>query len=69
MLARRRVAVAVEPGVEAGRPAAAAARRPTLVVADEQDWSSVCEVPIYGMMLSIPDKLGTSPTPASRWQE
>lgn len=44
-------------------------RRPTLVVADEQDWPSVCEVPIYGMMFSIPDKLGTSPTPAPWWQE
>jgi len=44
-------------------------RRPTLVVADEQDWPSVCEVPIYGMMFSIPDKLGTSPTPARWWQE
>ena len=44
-------------------------RQPTLVVADEQDWPSVCEVPIYGMMFSIPDKLGTSPTPAAWWQE
>ena len=44
-------------------------RRPTLVVADEQDWPSVCEVPIYGMMFSIPNKLGTSPTPAAWWQE
>lgn len=44
-------------------------RRPTLVVADEQDWPSVCEVPIYGMMFSIPNKLGTSPTPAPWWQE
>ncbi|WP_154402647.1 hypothetical protein [Nocardioides speluncae] len=42
-------------------------RRPTLVVADEQDWPSVCEVPIYGMMFSVPDKLGTSPTPAAWW--
>ena len=39
------------------------------MVADEQDWLSVCEVPIYGMMFSIPDKLGTSPTPAAWWQE
>lgn len=44
-------------------------RRPTLVVADEQDWPSVCEVPIYGMPFSIPDKLGTSPTPARWWQD
>lgn len=44
-------------------------RRPTLVVADEHDWPNVCEVPIYGMMFSIPDKLGTSPTPALWWQE
>jgi hypothetical protein len=44
-------------------------RQPTLVVADEQDWPGVCEVPIYGMMFSIPDKLGTSPTPAPWWQE
>ncbi len=44
-------------------------RRPTLVVADEQDWPNVCEVPIYGMMFSLPDKLGTSPTPAAWWQE
>lgn len=40
-------------------------RQPILVVADEQDWPSVCEVPIYGMMFSIPDKLGTSRTPAA----
>ncbi|MGH3456704.1 hypothetical protein [Aeromicrobium sp.] len=44
-------------------------RRPTLVVADEQDWPGVCEVPIYGMMFSIPGKLGTSPTPAPWWRE
>jgi len=44
-------------------------RRPTLVVADEQDWPRVCEVPIYGMMFSVPDKLGTSPTPAAWWHE
>lgn len=44
-------------------------RRPTLVVADQQDWPRVCEVPIYGMMFSIPNKLGTSPTPAPWWQE
>lgn len=44
-------------------------RRPTLVVADAHDWASVCEIPIYGMMFSIPDKLGTSPTPAAWWQE
>lgn len=44
-------------------------RRPTLVVADEQDWPSVCEIPTYGMPFSIPDKLGTSPTPALWWQE
>ena len=44
-------------------------RRPTLVIADEQDWPRVCEVPIYGMMFSIPGKLGTSPTPARWWQE
>ena len=37
--------------------------RPDLVVADEQDWPHVCEVPIYGMPFSIPGKLGTSPTP------
>jgi hypothetical protein len=44
-------------------------RRPILVIADEQDWPTVCEVPIYGMMFSIPGKLGTSPTPAPWWQE
>lgn len=44
-------------------------RRPTLVVADEQDWPGVCEVPVYGMMFSIPNKLGTSPSPAPWWQE
>lgn len=44
-------------------------RRPHLVVADEHDWPSVCEVPIYGMPFSIPNKLGTSPTPALWWQE
>lgn len=44
-------------------------RRPTLVVADELDWPIVCEVPIYGMMFSVPGKLGTSPTPALWWQE
>lgn len=44
-------------------------RRPNLVVADEHDWPSVCEVPIYGMPFSIPNKLGTSPTPALWWQE
>jgi hypothetical protein len=44
-------------------------RRPTLVMADEQDWPSVCEIPIYGVPFSIPDKLGTSPTPALWWQE
>jgi hypothetical protein len=43
--------------------------RPTLVMADEQDWPSVCEIPIYGVPFSIPDKLGTSPTPALWWQE
>ena len=44
-------------------------RRPTLVVADEQDWPSVCEIPIYGVPFSTPGKLGTSPTPALWWQE
>jgi hypothetical protein len=44
-------------------------RRPTLVVADDRDWPSVCEIPVYGMMFSIPNKLGTSPTPAPWWQE
>lgn len=44
-------------------------RQPVLVVADEQDWPSVCEVPIYGMPFSLPDKLGTSPTPAAWWQQ
>ncbi|MFZ1288174.1 MAG: hypothetical protein WAR57_14175 [Candidatus Phosphoribacter sp.] len=44
-------------------------RRPVLVVADEQDWPTVCEVPIYGIPFSLPDKLGTSPTPAPWWQE
>lgn len=44
-------------------------RRPTLVVADERDWPSACEVPVYGMMFSVPNKLGTSPTPASWWQQ
>ena len=44
-------------------------REPTLVVADEHDWPSVCEVPIYGMPFSIPDKLGTSTTPADWWRE
>jgi len=43
--------------------------RPDLVVADETDWPTVCEVPIYGMPFSIPGKLGTSPTPGSWWQE
>ena len=47
----------------------AKAVRPELVVADQRDWPDVCEVPIYGMPFSIPGKLGTSPTPASWWQE
>lgn len=44
-------------------------RRPSLVVADERDWPTVCEVPIYGMPFSLPDKLGTSTTPAAWWNE
>ena len=44
-------------------------RHPVLVVADERDWPDVCEVPIYGMPFSIPDKLGTSPTPGAWWQQ
>lgn len=43
--------------------------RPTLVVADAHDWPEVCEIPIYGMMFSVPGKLGTSPTPAPWWDE
>lgn len=46
-----------------------AAPLPDLVIADEQDWPQVCEVPIYGMPFSIPGKLGTSPTPGPWWQE
>lgn len=44
-------------------------RQPTLVVVDEHDWPRVCDIPIYGMMYSIPGKLGTSPTPAPWWDE
>jgi hypothetical protein len=40
-----------------------------LVVADEQDWPSVCEIPIYGVPFSLPGKIGTSTTPAPWWQE
>lgn len=42
---------------------------PELVVADERDWPSVCEVPIYGMPFSLPGKLGTAPTAGSWWRE
>jgi hypothetical protein len=47
-----------------GRPAPL----PDLVVADEDDWPEVCEIPIYGMPFSIPGKLGASPTPGAWWQ-
>lgn len=43
--------------------------RPEVVVADERDWPSVCEIPIYGMPFSLPGKLGTAPTPGSWWQQ
>jgi hypothetical protein len=45
------------------------AQCPTLVVAGPEDWHRVCEVPIYGMPFSIPDKIGTSPTPAEWWDD
>lgn len=45
------------------------AQIPTLVVAGPEDWHRVCEVPIYGMPFSIPDKIGTSPTPAPWWDD
>ncbi len=44
-------------------------RQPDLVIADEDDWPKVCEIPVYGMPFSLPDKLATSPTPGSMWQE
>jgi hypothetical protein len=40
-----------------------------LVVAGPEDWHRVCEVPIYGMPFSLPDKIGTSPTPAPWWDD
>ena len=45
-------------------------RQPDLVIADENAWPTACaEIPIYGMPFSLPDKLGTSPTPGAWWQE
>lgn len=44
-------------------------RQPTLVIAGPDDWPHVCEMPLYGMPFSIPDKLGTSPDPATWWDE
>jgi len=43
--------------------------RPELVVADVHDWPTVCEIPIYGMPFSLPNKLATSTTPGAWWHD
>lgn len=43
--------------------------RPHLVIADAHDWPTVCEIPIYGMPYSLPNKLATSTTPGAWWQD